>query len=156
MFLDIDGTLTDGKIYIGNQGEVIKSFNVKDGYAIAHILPLYDIVPIVITGRTSEIVSYRCAELGIRHVFQGVSNKLDKMKEILCDLCDTMSCEKGMKNVFYFGDDIPDKECMMISEKCGCPNDAANEVKMVCDYISPYNGGDGAARDFIEWLVASL
>ena len=71
--MDVDGTLTNGKIWMGNEGEEYKAFDVKDGYGIAHLLPLMKITPVVITGRKSEIVERRCRELGILECHQAVS-----------------------------------------------------------------------------------
>ena len=82
LVMDVDGTLTDGKIYIGDKGEVMKSFDVKDGYAIAHILPENNIVPVIITGRSSSIVKERAKELKITELYQGVSDKLIQLKII--------------------------------------------------------------------------
>lgn len=149
LVMDVDGTLTDGKIYIGDDGEIFKSFNIKDGYGITHILKAAQIEPIIITGRTSMIVKNRCKELGIKKVFQGEIKKLDILKSIIgnqkLDIC------------AYIGDDIPDLECMKqiknAGGKIGCPLDAVTSIKNICDYISPNRAGDGAVRDFIEWLV---
>ncbi|MCM1342641.1 MAG: YhcH/YjgK/YiaL family protein [Lachnospiraceae bacterium] len=152
LFMDIDGTLTDGKIYIGNTGELMKAFSVKDGYAITHLLSKADILPVIITGRKSEIVSNRCRELGINVIFQDVSNK----KETMIDFANSYGLymdESGIiPHTYYIGDDIPDLECMLIAEKKGCPADAADEIKAVSDFISARNGGDGAVREFIEWV----
>ena len=151
LFMDVDGTLTDGKIYMGADGEVCKAFNIKDGYGIHDILIPMGIVPAIITGRSSEIVIKRCAELGIFEVHQGVRDKTDKMKEVL---------EKRglfLRNAAYIGDDINDIPCMKIIKLAGgvvgCPFDAAEEIKNISDYISSYKGGEGAVRDFIEWIV---
>ena len=75
LIMDVDGTLTDGKIYMGPNGEAMKAFSVKDGYAINFILKPAGIVPIIITARTSQIVKLRCDELGIEKVYQGNLNK---------------------------------------------------------------------------------
>lgn len=121
LFMDVDGTLTDGKIYIGNDGELMKAFSVKDGYAITHLLPEHDIIPVIITGRKSEIVSKRCQELGMEFVFQDVSNKREKMIAF-ANSYGIYENEIGMlPNTYYIGDDIPDLECMLIAEKKGCP-----------------------------------
>lgn len=152
IFMDVDGTLTDGKIYIGNAGELMKAFSVKDGYAITHILPKHDIIPVIITGRKSEIVSKRCQELGIDFVFQDVSNKKEKMIAF-ANSYGIYENENGiLLNTYYMGDDIPDLECMLIAEKKGCPADAVNEIKAVSDFVSSKNGGDGAVREFVEWV----
>ena len=78
---DIDGTLTDGKIYMGSSGELTKAFSVKDGYALSILLKSANITPIVITGRNSDIVTNRCKELGITLVAQGVTDKLKKLAD---------------------------------------------------------------------------
>ena len=76
LVMDVDGTLTDGKIYMGNEGEIMKAFDIKDGYGIHDILPHAEIKPVIITGRTSAILTNRCKELGIEYLFQGVSEKV--------------------------------------------------------------------------------
>ena len=83
LVIDVDGTLTDGKLYMNLSGEVFKVFDVKDGAGIHDILPQYGIVPIVITGRNNTIVEKRCKELGITEVHQGCREKLAKLSEIL-------------------------------------------------------------------------
>ena len=153
LFMDIDGTLTDGKIYIGNTGELIKVFSVKDGYAISQILPQHNIIPVIITGRKSEIVNNRCQELGIEQVYQNVRNKKEKMISV-AKVHGISANEAGIfPHTAYIGDDIPDLECMLIAERKGCPADAAEKIKEVSDFVSAKNGGDGAVREFIEWLM---
>jgi len=147
LVMDVDGTLTDGKIYISNTGEFMKAFNIKDGAGIHDILIPAGIIPVIITGRTSDIVLNRCKELGITEVYQGVGNKIEKLIEITDDL----------NTIAYIGDDINDMVCMKPIKEAGgvigCPADAVKSVMELSDYITPHNGGDGAVRDFIEWLV---
>ena len=147
LIMDVDGTLTDGKIYMGNAGEFCKVFNVKDGYGIRDIIIPRNIIPIIITGRESEIVTNRCKELGIKEVYQGIAHKIDKLRELKIDLSRTA----------YVGDDINDVSCMLEIKKngglVGCPFDAVNEVKEITDFMSVHKGGDGAVRDFIEWML---
>ena len=81
--MDVDGTMTDGSIYLGNNGEEFKAFNIHDGYGIAHLLPKASIVPIIITGKDSTIVKRRASELGITELYQGVSDKLAVIKELV-------------------------------------------------------------------------
>lgn len=146
LIMDVDGTLTDGGIYLDSQGNELKKFNVKDGYAIAKILPQFNIVPIILTGRKSDIVEKRCRELGIKHIIQGSINKVIDMRDALAELSilpeDTM----------YIGDDINDLECMKIVSLKACPADAAKEIKNICDYVSQKEGGQGAVRDIVDWL----
>lgn len=152
LFMDVDGTLTDGKIYMGNTGELMKAFSIKDGYAIAHLLPKHEIIPVIITGRKSEIVSRRCRELGIDFVFQEVTDKKAQMIAF-ANSYGIYENELGiLPGTYYVGDDIPDLECMLVAEKKGCPADAADEVKAVSDFVASKKGGEGAVREFIEWV----
>lgn len=145
--MDVDGTLTDGKIYMGKNGEFMKAFNIKDGYGIHDIVIPAHINPIVITGRKSSIVENRCNELGITEIHQGVSDKLATLLLIVHDLV----------SVAYIGDDINDLKVMLAIKKAGgilgCPADAVDDVKAVSDFIAYHNGGDGAVRDFIDWFM---
>ena len=145
--MDVDGTLTDGKIYMSEAGELCKAFNVKDGYGIHNILLQTGIVPVIITGRISDIVSKRCKELGISEVYQGVSNKIEVLQGI----------ESDLSKVAYIGDDLNDISCMKLIKEAGgyvgCPLDAVSEVKKLADFVSEYKGGEGAVREFIEWLL---
>ena len=147
LVMDVDGTLTNGKIYMGNEGELFKVFDIKDGCGIHDILIPAGITPVIITGRSSRILGNRCKELGIEYLYQGVRNKIEKLLTITTDL----------STVAYIGDDINDLSAMNpIKEaggKIGCPADAVEKVKDIADFISSKNGGDGAVREFIEWLV---
>lgn len=149
LFLDVDGTLTDGKIYMGQNGEMMKAFDIKDGCGLHDIAIPNGITPVICTGRKSDIVLNRCKELGIDHVYQGVSNKKEKIIEVVHGVLP--------EQLAYMGDDINDLECMkMIKEAgglIGCPSDAVQKVKDIADFIAPNEGGHGAVRDFIEWIV---
>lgn len=152
-FMDVDGTLTDGKLYIGNEGELFKAFDVKDGCGIHDILPKYDIIPVIITARTSKILEHRCKELNINHLYQGCRNKRDKMIEVATEFSLLQNTNGVIENTAYIGDDILDLQCMEIAAIKGCPHDAVDEVKKVCDFISSRNAGNGAVREFIEWII---
>lgn len=153
LVMDVDGTLTDGKIYMGPAGEAMKAFDIKDGYAIANLLPAAGIVPAVITGRESAIVANRCAELGIRHLYQGRQDKPAAFRELLGQVSRELGVEITGAQAAYLGDDLIDLDCMRLCAVRGCPADAAREVKAVCQFVSQRDGGNGAAREFIEWLV---
>lgn len=148
LVMDVDGTLTDGKIYVGNSGEVFKAFDIKDGCGIHDILIPRGIIPVIITGRSSEILEKRCKELGITQLYQGVSDKLGKLLEVIK--------EENLSQTAYIGDDINDLSCMHEIKRAGgiigCPADAVSEVKDVSDFISNRSGGNGAVREFIEWI----
>lgn len=149
LIMDVDGSLTDGKIYMGPEGEAMKAFSIKDGYVFHYILKPAGIVPVIITARNSSIVQNRCAELGIEEVYQGKLDKLAALQEIVD--------EGNMNECAYFGDDIIDMKCMLPIKKAGgivgCPSDAVFEVKAVADYVCKSKAGEGALREFAEWLV---
>ena len=153
LVMDVDGTLTDGKIYMGTEGELCKAFHAKDGCGIHDILIPAGIEPVIITGRKSKIVENRCHELGINQVYQGIKNKIEKLDEIL------KAAGDGYSSVAYIGDDINDLTCMVPVKQnggvVGCPMDAVQEVKDLADFVSVHAGGDGAVREFIEWILAS-
>ena len=144
LVMDVDGTLTDGKIYMGENGEVMKAFNVKDGYAIAHMLPEMGIIPVIITGRKSKIVENRAKELGITELYQGVGDKLTQLKIV------AEKYNAAPEQIAYIGDDLNDLECIDYCGVTACPADAVEEVKRVVTYVCKHNGGDGAVRGFIK------
>ena len=147
LVMDVDGTLTDGKIYIGNKGEMMKAFSIKDGCGIHDLLIPSGIQPIIITGRKSKILLKRCKELGIKRIYQNVKDK----KEIL------KSISEELNTFAYIGDDINDLPVMQLIKDAGgligCPSDAVLKVKTISNFVSEYKGGSGAVRDFIEFLL---
>ena len=147
LVMDVDGTLTDGKIYMGNDGEMMKAFDIKDGCGIHDILIPAGITPVIITGRSSKILENRCKELGITNLHQGIRNKIEKLLTITTDL----------SMVAYIGDDINDLSCREPIKEAGglvgCPADAVQKVVDLADFVSKRNGGNGAVREFIEWIV---
>jgi len=148
LVMDVDGTLTNGKIYMGQDGESVKAFDIKDGCGILLVLPKYDIVPVIITARKSMILENRCRELNIYELHQGIHDKLSKLKEIVGE---------DLGSVAYTGDDLPDIPCMNAVKNGGgqvlCPSDAIPEIKMIADYVSGYKAGEGAIRDCINYLI---
>ena len=156
LVMDVDGTLTDGKIYMGNNGEMFKAFDIKDGCGIKLLLPQKDIVPVIITARKSDILLNRCRELDIIHIYQGISNKFECLESII-NMFNKDGNQYSLKNVAYVGDDIIDLPCMVPIKSAGgligCPKDAVKEVLEISDFISSKGGGNGAVREFIEWIV---
>lgn len=171
LVLDVDGTLTDGKIYMGNSGEIMKAFDIKDGCAIHDILPrvpvdwekyneinmeqqISGIIPVIMTARESQIVENRCKELKIQFYYQSCRDKATKLRE----LAQLLECKPNQDGVYeeiaYMGDDLIDIPIMNICGIKACPNDAAKEVVQIADFVSKKDGGDGAVREFVEWLVA--
>jgi 3-deoxy-D-manno-octulosonate 8-phosphate phosphatase (KDO 8-P phosphatase) len=147
LVMDVDGTLTDGKIYMGQNGELFKVFDIKDGYAINEILPKYGITPIIITSRISKIVENRADEIGVKFVYQGVKDKLALIKKIADENAVTL------EEIAYIGDDLNDLDCIKACGLGGCPADAASEIKEIADYVTKKPGGSGAVRDFVEYFI---
>lgn len=151
LVMDVDGTLTDGKIYMGADGEAMKAFNIKDGFGIHDLLPQAGIVPVVLTGRESRIVVNRCRELGIENLYQGIRDKERFLRDFL------MRLDASPAEVAYAGDDLNDLGCMKLVKVnggiVGAPADACAQVKEMADFVASVKGGEGAVREFIETLV---
>ena len=147
LVMDVDGTLTDGHIYVGAEGEMMKAFHVQDGYGIAHILPRLGITPVIITGRNSRIVEKRAAELKIGHLHQGIGDKLSKLREVAAELGATA------EEIAYIGDDVNDLDCIRWCGCTACPADAVPEVLDAVDYVCKREGGRGAVREFVDSVI---
>ncbi|MCK4440860.1 MAG: HAD-IIIA family hydrolase, partial [Sulfurovaceae bacterium] len=135
--LDVDGTMTNGKISYTESGDEIKSFCVKDGLSIASWIRLGKQVAII-TGRESQIVQKRAKELGIKHFYQGVWNKKDVLQNILDEL------NLNMENVASIGDDLNDYSMLATSKISFAPANASIYVQKIVDIVLSKNGGDGA------------
>jgi len=144
--LDVDGTMTDSRITYSENGDEIKSFNVKDGLAIASWRKLGKQVAII-TGRSSNIVARRAKELRIEYFYQGVHNK----KEILEDLLKKLNL--NMDNVAAIGDDLNDLQMLKAAKVSFVPRDASAYVDKIANVILSKKGGDGAVREMIEYLI---
>ncbi len=146
--LDVDGVLTDGRIYYDNAGEELKAFNIKDGLGIK-LLQRSGIKVAIITGRNSEIVSRRAAELGIEDVVQGREDKRDALRE----LCNLHQLE--LENCAYMGDDLPDLGAIDAAGLGLTVADACSEVREAADWVSELDGGNGAVRDACHYLLSA-
>ena len=146
ILLDVDGTLTDGGIYRDNNGGEYKKFNVKDGYSIVHARNL-GIDFGIITGRNSELVRIRAEELKMKYLYQGISEKVKILEKIL----DESALDKS--EVAYMGDDLNDIHIMKKVGITGAPRDAVPEILEIVDFISDKNGGEGAVREFVEYIL---
>lgn len=148
LLLDVDGVMTDGGIYFSERGDEMKKFNIQDGYGIVK-LQRCGIIVGIITGRVSELVRRRAAELGISEVHQSLENKLEaytalKAKHRINDAA-----------IAYIGDDEPD---LAVIEKAGfsaAPNDAVEKVKRSVDYVCKRKGGEGAVREVADMILWS-
>ncbi len=143
---DVDGVLTDGSVTVMTNGDMLRTMNIKDGYALKTAVDAgFNVC--IISGGSNEGVRKRLDGLGIKDIYLGAHNKIDQLQEYLNS--------KGVKleNVLYMGDDIPDYPVMtMVGLPC-CPQDAVQEIKGISKYISHKNGGKGAVRDVIEQVL---
>lgn len=146
LLLDVDGVLTDGRITYDNQGNELKSFDVKDGHGLK-LLQRAGISIGIITGRQSDLVARRAAELGIDILYQGALRKLDPYLEILANL--GLSDEQ----VAYVGDDLIDLPLLRRVGFSATVSDAHPEVLPLVDYISRLPGGRGAVREICDLLL---
>ncbi|WP_420379505.1 KdsC family phosphatase [Gilvibacter sp.] len=143
---DVDGVLTDGKVLITSDGELLRSMNIKDGYALKRAVDQGFNVAII-SGGTNEGVRKRLEGLGITEVFLGAHKK----SNFLDDYCHKSGV--ALSEIAYMGDDMPDIPPLKAVGLASCPQDAIPEVKAVVDYVSHKNGGAGCARDLIEQVL---
>jgi 3-deoxy-D-manno-octulosonate 8-phosphate phosphatase (KDO 8-P phosphatase) len=140
---DVDGVLTDGKVLIMPNGEVVRNLNSKDGFAIQLAIKKgYRIG--IITGGNSPSVKQALENLGVQDVFLMQYDKLSCYK----DYINTYGLIDD--EILYMGDDLPDYEVMSRVALPVCPANSAPEIKSICLYISSRNGGEGCVRDVIE------
>jgi len=143
---DVDGVLSGTSALLFPSGEMMRSMNIRDGYAIQYAVRKgYKIA--VITGGDSESVKIRFNKLGVNDVYLCSHNKIDNFRDFIARY------SLNPAEVLYMGDDLPDYEVMKMAGFAACPADAAEEVKSISQYISSRNGGDGCARDIIEQVL---
>lgn len=144
--LDVDGVLTDGSLNLGNNGEIFKSFNAKDGLAISLALR-NDLKIAIITGRKSNIIHKRAEELGITLLYEGIHDKAVALTGLMHNLNLTK------EQVAYMGDDLNDLPAFSVAGMSFAPLDAAREVLERADIVADVAGGKGAVRNIIEQIL---
>ncbi len=146
LILDVDGCLTDGAITYTESGDEIKSFNVKDGLAIATWIRMDKKVSII-TGRKSDIVKRRMSELKVTHIYQGIRHKKEKLDEILA--------LEGLdySQIAIIGDDLNDYHMLQSAGLSFTPKNGVEYIKGSVDIVLNSNGGDGAVREMIEKII---
>ena len=149
LFTDVDGVLTDAGVYYSSKGEELKKFNLRDGMGAERLRKLTNIQIGIITGENSEIVSRRAEKLKIDIVFLGIKDKLSVLLKFLE--------ENQMKwnQIAYIGDDLNDLEVMKKVGIAACPADSAKEIIEISTMICTKKGGDGAFREFCEYLISN-
>jgi len=143
---DVDGVLTDGRIYIGEHGEQFKAFSTLDGHGLK-LLAQGGITPVVVTGRDSPAVRRRVADLGIRHAVYGAADKLAAATQLMAQL------SLGWDTLAAMGDDWPDLPLLTRAAFACVPANAHVEVKAVAHHVTQAGGGYGAARECCDLLL---
>ncbi len=143
---DVDGVLTDGSLILLNDGQMARTMNIKDGYALQLAIKKgYQIL--IVSGGNSQAVKDRLYKLGIENIFMGLTDKAGVVNSFLAKY------KIDPKHALYMGDDLPDLLPMQCVQLICCPADAANEILKVAHYISPKEGGKGCVRDVIEKVL---
>lgn len=144
--LDVDGVLTDGSINIGNEGELFKAFNCKDGLGISAARKI-GLRVAIITGRKSSIIHHRAKELGINLLCEGVHDKFAELVRIQKEL------EFRQEEIAYIGDDLNDLPAFAAAGLSFAPADACAEIKAEASVVLTHTGGHGAVREAIEKIL---
>lgn len=143
---DVDGVLSASTVPMDNDGQPVRTLNIKDGYAIQ--LAVKKGLEIgIITGGKTEQIRRRYASLGVKHIYIGSSVKIVDFEDLL------QKTGATPEEVLYVGDDIPDYEIMQRVGLPCCPADAAPEIKAISKYVSPFEGGYGCGRDVVEQVM---
>lgn len=148
VLLDVDGVLTDGKVYYGNSGEELKAFNIKDGLGI-RLLNSSNIMVGIVTGRTSKLVLRRAKELNMATIIQNSEDKFEDIKKIC------LKYSLKLNQICFVGDDFPDLRAIQhvglgISVADGCL-----ATRQIAKWCTNSSGGNGAVREVAELLLAS-
>jgi 3-deoxy-D-manno-octulosonate 8-phosphate phosphatase (KDO 8-P phosphatase) len=148
ILFDVDGVLTDGRLFLGDDGQEYKAFNSKDGHGIKMLLES-GVEAGIITGRTSKVVEHRVADLGIKHVYQGCLDKLP--------VYEALQKQLGLQSeqTAFMGDDIVDLPIMLRAGLSLTVQDAHYLVKQHAHWVTPSRGGGGAAREACEMIMYS-
>ncbi len=144
--LDVDGVLTDGRLFFSSQGDELKAFSILDGHGIK-MLKNSGVDIAIITGRTSPLVARRVRDLGIEHLLQGREDKLVALKELIEDL------GIELDQVAYMGDDLPDLSAMKNAALGFTVPNAYDFVKQHADFCTTKAGGEGAVREVCDLIM---
>lgn len=143
---DVDGVFTDGTVFLDPSGEMVRTMNIKDGYAVQYCIKKGYPVGII-SGGNSESVRTRFQRLGVTDIYLKSHSKIDDFEDFM------FKYSLQGQDILYMGDDIPDYEVMTKAGVSTCPSDAVQEIKKISDYISDRKGGHGCVRDVIEQVL---
>ncbi|HEV7607467.1 MAG TPA: HAD hydrolase family protein [Steroidobacteraceae bacterium] len=148
LVLDVDGVLTDGRLFYGPKGELLKAFHVRDGYGIKQVANI-GIAVAILSGRKSAAVSSRARELGIRHVIQGADDKLVALRKL------AKANRLSIEECACVGDDTPDAPVLAAAGLGIAVADAHPDALAAADLVTTRPGGHGAVREVCDWLTAA-
>ncbi len=143
---DVDGVFASSKVFLHPSGDMMRTMNIKDGYAVFYAIRKKYII-CIISGGKSESVRLRFHNLGVTDVYLGSHNKLNDFKDFM------FKYHLEPENILYMGDDLPDYEVMKMVGVPTCPSDAVEEIKAISSYISDKAGGEGCVRDVMEQVL---
>jgi 3-deoxy-D-manno-octulosonate 8-phosphate phosphatase (KDO 8-P phosphatase) len=146
LVFDVDGVFTDGSILLLENGDQVRTFNIKDGFMVQQAIKK-GLHLAVITGARSQAVKGRLEYLGIKDIYLGVQDKLDAYNELLA------IHHYAQSEVLFMGDDMPDYDIMKRTGIPVCPADAVPEIREISRYISPFSGGKGCVRDIVGQVL---
>ena len=146
MILDVDGVLTDGRLFYGPKGELLKAFHVRDGHGIKQVAAA-GITVAIISGRKSAAVLRRAKELGIRHVTQGAADKLAALRKL------AKARGVSLDECLCVGDDTPDAPILAAAGVGIAVADAHQDALAAADLVTTRAGGQGAVREVCDWLI---
>ena len=149
LVLDIDGTLTDGRLYYGRDGEALKVFDVRDGHGLRLLQLCAKVKLAVLTGRRADLSRARCAELGVEHIVERSRAKGEGLRQI----CAALSVP--LEETCFMGDDVNDLPALRLCALPACPADAAPEVRRECLFVAEAAGGRGAVRALCELILSA-
>jgi len=148
LILDVDGVLTDGRLFYGPKGELLKAFHVRDGHGIKQVAAA-GVSIAIISGRKSAAVRRRAQELGIRHVVQGANDKLAALRKL------AKARRVSLEECACVGDDTPDAPILAAAGVGVAVADAHADALAVADLVTTRPGGHGAVREVCDWLMTA-
>ena len=148
MIFDVDGVLTDGRLYYQSNGEELKVFHVHDGHGLKQLLN-NGIEVAIISGRNSSALRSRLKDLGIIHTYLGESNKIPALQDLIT------KTGIALEHTGYMGDDEPDLKPMQQVAISFAPSNAIDKIQEQVDWVSSKNGGEGAAREVCDLVLAA-
>ncbi len=146
LVFDVDGVMTNGQLQLTEEGQYLRTFHIRDGYALRKAIE-EGLKIAIISGGKSEGINRRLKDLGVTDIYLGIHDKLPVLMEWVA------RHEIKIEELAYMGDDILDLPCMLYAHIKACPYDAAPEIKAIANYYTLRKGGEGCVRELIEHVL---